>query len=264
MRLVQVLCIVLTQLGIGSLLMSSLLPPRTIRTGFFTLNSLLAAIAVASALVLTKMAMFAAWADVRFLGLTVIGATAAYGSFRLGKMELGRALLIGSALIGLLFGLMPLADRTLAARGIATNAPWFFDAGVLSGALLLGVTTVGMILGHYYLLMRRLSFEYLERFTQLLLGAVALRILVVIGTLGMLGRLDPAMTEAFIAPLWSVRGDLFFFLMRGLWGLALPLVLAVLTFRCVQAKANQAATGLLYVTEISVLFGELFAAYLMI
>jgi hypothetical protein len=44
----------------------------------------------------------------------------------------------------------------------------------------------------------------------------------------------------------------------------LPLVLAVMVLRCANDKANQPATGLLYVMEISVLFGELFAAYLLI
>jgi hypothetical protein len=52
--------------------------------------------------------------------------------------------------------------------------------------------------------------------------------------------------------------------MRVLWGLILPLVLGLLAIGCAQQKANQAATGMLYVTEISVLFGELFAAYLLI
>jgi hypothetical protein len=34
--------------------------------------------------------------------------------------------------------------------------------------------------------------------------------------------------------------------------------------QCAQQKSNQSATGLLYLMEISVLFGELFAAYLLI
>ena len=52
--------------------------------------------------------------------------------------------------------------------------------------------------------------------------------------------------------------------MRILWGLALPTVLGLLVLRCAQQKSNQSATGLLYLMEISVLFGELFAAYLLI
>lgn len=264
MRLIQVLAIVLTQLSVGTLLMASLLSPRQIRLSFFTFNSLLCAVAAALALVLTKMVLRSAWVDVRFLGLTVIGATFAWGCFRLEKIELGRLLLVVSAMLGLFFGLLPLAVKTLATRGLQTEAPMFFDAGVLSGALLLGATNCGMILGHWYLLMRRLSFEHLYRFSFILLGAVALRIGVVLAMLFVFPRYDPVLASAVISPLFSIYGNLFFFLMRVLWGLILPLVLGVMVIRCVQRQANQAATGMLYVIEISVLFGELFAAYLLV
>ena len=264
MQLIQVLCMVLTELSIGSLLMICLLPPREIRTSFFTFNSLLCALTAAIALMLSKALLQSAWSDVRFLGLTVIGATAAYGAFRLEKPDLGRLLSLVSGLAGLAFGLMPLAQHTFAARGIETTAPEFFEAGVLSATLLLGATNVGMILGHWYLLMRRLSFEHLLRFAQIALGAVGLRIAVVFVTVSSLHKFDPNRASAFIPSLWSLHGNLFFFLMRLLWGLALPLVLGILVLRCVQEKASQAATGMLYVMEVSVLFGELFAAYLLI
>jgi hypothetical protein len=241
-----------------------LLPPRTIRTDFFTLNSLLCAVTAALALVLTKFVMGGAWADVRYMGLAVIGATVAYGCFQLEKVTVGRLFLIVSGLLGLVLGLLPLADKVLLSRGIRTEAPWFFDAGVLAGTFLLGVTNVGMILGHWYLLMRRLSFEYLLLFSRLLLAAVGARILVVILTITMLPVYDASLAATFVPALWSPQGNLFFFLMRMLWGLALPAVLAVMALRCVAQKANQAATGMLYVVAISVLFGELFAAYLMI
>lgn len=265
MRLVQVLCVVLTELSIGSLLMTCLLPPRVIRASFFTFISLLCALAAALALVLSKGLLQFAWADVRFLGLTVVGATVAFGAFRLDRPDLGRLFLLASGLAGLVLGLLPLSRQILAARGIQTTAPGFFDAGVISATLLLGATNVGMILGHWYLLMRQLSFEHLFRFAQIVLGAVALRILVVFGTLTSLGSVDPALAGVFIPSLWSLHhGNLFFFLMRILWGLALPAVLGVMVLRCVHDKASQPATGLLYMMEISVLFGELFAAYLLI
>jgi hypothetical protein len=264
MKLIQVLCMVLTELSIGSLLMICLLPPREIRTSFFTFNSLLCALMAAIALVLSKALLQSAWTDVRFLGLTVIGATAAYGAFRLERPDWGRLLSLVSGLSGLAFGLMPLAQHTLVARGIETTAPELFEAGVLSSTLLLGATNVGMILGHWYLLMRRLSFDHLLRFAQIALGAVGLRIAVVVVTVSSLSKFDPNLASTFIPPLWSLQGNLFFFLMRLLWGLALPLVLGIMVLRCVQAKANQAATGMLYVMEVSVLFGELFAAYLLV
>jgi hypothetical protein len=252
------------QLSIGSLLLASLLPPRTIRTNFFTLISLLCAVAAALALVLTRFVMGGAWEDVRHMGLAVIGATAAWGCFRLEKVTIGRLFLILSGLLGLVLGLLPLSSKILLGRGIHTEAPWFFDAGVLSGAFLLGTTNVGMILGHWYLLMRRLSFEYLLLFARLLLAAVALRIIVVLVTLAMLPAADPQLGQPFVAALWSPQGNLFFFAIRILCGLVAPAVLGMMVLRCVMERANQAATGLLYVVEICVLFGELFAAYLMI
>ncbi len=264
MRLIQVLCMVLTQLSVGSLLLTSLLSTREIRLSFFTFNSLLSAILAGIALVLTKFLLHAAWSDVRWLGLTIVGATVAWGCFRLDRDVVGRLMLIVSALLGLVFGVLPLADRMLGLRGIATTAPYFFDAGVLSGTLLLGATNVSMILGHWYLLMRRLSFEYLLRFTQILLGAVALRLVVMLAVLTQLERYDLALASSMLPGLWSAGGNLLFFALRLLFGLALPLVLGLAVLRCVEAKANQAATGLLYVCEISVLFGELFAAYLLV
>jgi hypothetical protein len=255
---------VLTELSVGSLLMACLLPPREIRVSFFTFTSLLSALMAAVALLLSKTLLQAGWEDVRFLGLTVIGATGAYGAFRLDKPDLGRMLLVLSGFIGIIFGLLPLADQALTARGVVTTAPWFFEASVLTGTLLLGAVNVGMILGHWYLLMRRLSFEHLLRFAQIVLGTVGLRILVVFLTIVLLGNYDAKLGNTFIPSLWSPQGNLFFFLMRVLWGLILPLGLGLMVLRCAQEKANQSVTGMLYVIEVSALFGELFAAYLLI
>ena len=264
MRLIQLLCMVLTQLSVGGLLFASLLPQRIIRPSFFTLNCLIASISAALAMVLTKTLLQTAWWDVRYLGLTVIGATVAWGLFRLDRLVYGRFVMILSALFGLVLGVLPLATVTLRARGIETSAIWFFDAGVLSGMLLIGVTHVGMILGHWYLLMRRLSFAYLERFAQMLIGAVVLRALVLITTLVALDNVDPLVAERLLPHLWSASGLFFFFALRIVLGLVLPFVLGILVLRCVHLRANQAATGLLYVAEIGVLFGELFAAYLLV
>jgi hypothetical protein len=263
-RLIQVLSIVLTQLSIGCLLMTSLLSTSEIRLSFFKFNSLLGALAAALALLLTKFGQGGAWWDVRYLGITVIGATVAYGLFDLEKPEAGRVSLILSGLLGLVFGLLPLGARTLAAREIETTAPLYFDFSLLAGTILLGATTVGMILGHWYLIMRRLSFVHLERFAQLLLGAVGFRGLVLFCTLGSLKTADPKLASTFIGSLVSPQGNLFFFLLRLLFGIGAPAVLGYLNLRCVKERANQAATGLLYVCEISVLFGELFAALLLI
>jgi predicted secreted protein len=255
---------VLTQFSVGSLLLAGLLPPRQIRSSFFTLHSLLSAVTTALALLLIKINAGAGWWDTRYLGLTVITATAAGGCFRLEKVEIGRLLLLAAGFLGLIFGLLPLADRVLATRGLVTNAPFFFHGTVVLGALLLGAVNVAMILGHWYLLMRRLSFDYLLRFSQLLLGAVALRALGVLAMLSGLRQFDPQLANVFLVPMLSLEGNLVFFVLRVVLGIAVPLVLGLMVIQCVQRQANQAATGLLYIAEVSVLFGELLAAYLLI
>ena len=254
----------LIQLSIGCLLMTSLLATNEIRLSFFKFNSLLSALSAAVALLLIKFAQGSAWWDVRYLGLTVIGATVAYGLFNLEKPAAGRVALIVSGLLGLVFGLLPLAGDSLAARDWQTKAVTYFEVSMLAGAALLGTTTVGMILGHWYLIMRRLSFTYLERFAQFLLGAVAFRALVVFFTLATLKTADPKFAASFVSGLLSIHGNGFFFFLRVLFGLAAPTVLGYMILRAVKEQANQAATGLLYVCAISVLFGELFAALLLI
>jgi hypothetical protein len=264
-RLTQVLSIVLTQFSVGTLLLTALLPAHEIRAGFFKLNSLLSALTAAVALVLIRFGEGSGWVEVRFLGLTVIGATVAYGCYRLERGEWGRVLLIVSGLLGLMFGLLPLAGRALAARGLvaSANARFYFDASLVAGTLLMGATNVGMILGHWYLLMRRLSFEYLRNFTFLLLGAVGLRAAVILITISTLGNADPRLASQLLPNLGNFAGNGAFFALRLFFGIVGPAVLGYMT-RCVREEANQAATGLLYICEVSVLFGELFAAYLLI
>ena len=264
MRLVLVLTMVLAQLGAGTLLLASLLPTREIRSSFFSFHSAFGAIALGLALILSKFSLSRSWWDLRYLELTVTGALAAGGCFRFGRFGAGRLFLAGAGALGLACGVLPLARLALTSRGGASSAAGLFQAGALAGALLLGATHVGMVLGHWYLLMRQLSFVYLERFARLLLAAVGIRIAVVIGTFVLLGRLDPDLAARWLPSLWSVDGHLFFFLIRIVWGLALPLVLGIYVWRLVRLRSNQAATGMLYVIEVSVLFGELFAAYLMI
>jgi hypothetical protein len=96
------------------------------------------------------------------------------------------------------------------------------------------------------------------------MAAIGIRALLMIVFLVVLPQIAPLCSQQYLPQLWSVNGNLMFFLMRVAWGLVLPLILAFMAWRCAVGKANQAATGLLYLCEVSVLFGELFAAYLMV
>jgi hypothetical protein len=264
MRLIQVLIIVLTELSVGTLLFSSLLPAREIRVSFFGLSSLSGALTAALALALTKFGLGSAWWDVRYLGLTVIAATVAFGFFRLERPAGGRLFLILSGLLGLVFGLLPLSGRTLALRHLDTTAPFYFDASFLAGAALLGANTAGLILAHGYLVVRRLSPDHLERFAKVLLGAIGLRAAVLTGTIVTLTTVDPKLGPGFISELLSVEGDAFFFALRILFGIGVPLLLAFLILRSVRESPYPSLIRRFYLCECSVLLGELMAARLLI
>jgi hypothetical protein len=263
-KLIQVLSIVLTQFSIGTLLLAGVLSPREIRLGFFSLVSLLGALGAALALVFTTIGTGNAWWDVRYFGLAVIIATVAYGCFRFGKAEAGRLFLIVSGFVGLIFGLLPLAGKTLLQRGLETKTPALFDAAMLSGALLLGTATVGVILGRWQMIMRRTATDYLQRFSQLLLIAVAIRALVVLTILTTLRTFDPKLASVFIPPLWSQKGHIVALFFRVALGLVVPGVFGLRLLQRVREEVSPEEPDLLYVLEICVVVGELLGAYLLL
>jgi len=136
-------------------------------------------------------------------------------------------------------------------------------AGALAASFLLGATIVSMVLGHWYLVSRKLSFAPLRRTTVALGLALAARVVVggiaVWAQWGEWAAMVPAgdwtrflLTEGvFLAP-------------RLLFGLIVPLVLVRMAWKCVQIEANQSATGILYVIVAFVLIGEILAKYFLV
>ncbi len=131
-----------------------------------------------------------------------------------------------------------------------------------SSAILLGWSLVTMLLGHWYLISPKLSFRHLVTFCRVLTAAVVLRAVVVGASLIAARSVDP-----FVLPHpWSLLVDLggqgMFFWFRVLWGLAIPLLLALMSLHCARNRSNQSATGILYVLLMGSLIGEITALYL--
>ncbi|MBI2931396.1 MAG: hypothetical protein HYY16_07070 [Planctomycetes bacterium] len=150
------------------------------------------------------------------------------------------------------------AGAALAILTAFSAHPGWFEGGLrtahlLSGALLLGTSVVAMILGHWYLVNAALSFDLLLRLTRLLLLAIAVKLLVS-GTLVALNfeRLATSAPE-FDRLLAGLRAAV------GLLGAG---VLAFMAHSCAKIKSNQSATGILYITVVLVLIGELVSVYL--
>ncbi len=142
-----------------------------------------------------------------------------------------------------------------ASRGAGGDLGALNAAGRLASALLMGSTLTAMLLGHHYLTAPAMSIEPLKRFVRAMGGALAAR-----AVLALLGwwawrnghvPVSPAATN-----LW------FFLAVRWGMGIVGPALAAFLTWKTVQIRSTQSATGILYIAMTLVLFGELTALIL--
>jgi DMSO reductase anchor subunit len=121
---------------------------------------------------------------------------------------------------------------------------------VLVGALVLGAALVGLSLGHWYLVSPTLSTRPLIRLVFLCLGALVLQVLLLPVQLFAPGaRGGP--------PLFGEYSLLF--AIRVVFGLAVPLAVAVMAWRTARIRSLDSATGLLYILAALVLTGEIVA-----
>jgi hypothetical protein len=146
--------------------------------------------------------------------------------------------------------------------GIGAGQGAWLSALSLTSALLLGGSLVAMVLGHWYLVSRTLSFTPLARLTWLILTALVLRLAVTTAAAwSQKERWDALTANGWTAFLLDPG---IFVLTRVVFGLAAPAALGWMTWRCVQIRANQSATGILYVNLAFVLIGEIIAKYFLV
>ena len=134
--------------------------------------------------------------------------------------------------------------------------------GLIATALLLGWSLVTMLLGHWYLIVPKLSFRYLTVFCRVLVGVVVLKILSTVLSLWSAASVDP-----FVMPHpWHLLVDLggqgMFFWFRVLWGLVIPILLSLMALHCARNRSNQSATGILYDLLVGAFIGDITGLYL--
>lgn len=130
----------------------------------------------------------------------------------------------------------------------------------ISSMLLLSISNFAMILGHYYLVVPKLSFEPLFYCIYIFWTVIFFKILSSLSIVFSVGK--PYLEEG------TILGDGYmynwlFLSMRYLWGYIAPLILSFFTFRLCKLRSNQSATGVLYIVEFFVIVGELISVYLM-
>lgn len=125
---------------------------------------------------------------------------------------------------------------------------------------LLGISNFAMILGHYYLVVPKLSEEPLIYCLFIFWTVIFYKMVSSLSVLLSVGL--PYFAEG------TMVGDGYmynwlFVSMRWLWGYVAPLILSFFTFRLCKLRSIQSATGVLYIVEFFVIVGELISVYLM-
>lgn len=168
-------------------------------------------------------------------------------------------------------GLLSQRDRHQHALGlhvaVATSAvalvvsTWSLPAfGVTLGnavvsALLLGAITDAMVLGHWYIVLPKMTLVPLKRLTAAFFVLLIARGLFVT----LLGQPTwPSALDAHPELLWSAL----FTIQRYAVGILVPFVFSIMVWKTAQIRSTQSATGILYVANVFVFIGELISTYM--
>ncbi len=138
---------------------------------------------------------------------------------------------------------------------------WILLVNHMAATALLGSVMLTMVFGHWYLVIPRLSIDPLKRLTKVLMGAIGIRVLTIIVSLVVLQVEKRVPLAAVLRELMVEQG--IFFWPRLIFGVLVPIVLAAMIWSTVKIRHTQAATGLLYLAVVALLFGEFFSKFLL-
>lgn len=249
-----VMGLVLSEAAAGSVVLLFLTPLwGEVRRGFFVLTGCVLALLGASAwwsiaAGTTDGGGAGRWAArlaMTFTALTVLWV----GLLLARRAALGRVLGLASVPVAVAV-LVLLAGTAERGTGVA-----LFQ--LFAGAGFLGATTMGLLLGHWYLTDRGLSRTPIQRFTLVLIVAVALEFVAVL--LGGFGSTEAAASAQF-NPLLTSAGGLASWIALGMvLTTGLIAVLIRMALRGRRASAVQAATGFFYLALITAFTADLAA-----
>lgn len=252
-----------SQLSVGMMLTLLFISPREIGNSFFKFASLTAAILMGVILgfdyLFPSQFRNGSW-PVAFL-LISASLTLLYNRIVQNDRFKSAMILLWAATAT---GLVSIVWDSLAFKALLELGGWehlVLVVNHLAATALLGSVMLTMVFGHWYLVIPRLSIVPLENLTKVLMGAIALRIVAMIATLAV-------MHAEFAVPIGRVMTALMldqgiFFWPRLIFGVLTPIVLTAMIWNTVQLRHTQAATGLLYLAVVAMLFGEFFSKFLL-
>ena len=167
---------------------------------------------------------------------------------RAAKGDLSR----GALLLPLAAGLPFVTITALASSGYGVGRGLLLVLHLYTAAAVLGTSLVAMSTGHWYLANAALPFDILVRLCSLFVASVVAKA-VVSGVYAVVGLDGIRSLEPFDVMVLGVRVAA---------GILLAGLLGGMSLACAKRKANQSATGILYVAVVFVLIGETISMYL--
>jgi hypothetical protein len=196
---------------------------------------------------------FGALAEISFYGLFVI-LFAAYMISLWGENQEFRARSFASCLLCGLVGLV------FSARGFYDAVFWsvetfLYPLGFFLSALLLGTVTVGMLIGHWYLIDTGQSLEpFVRVYKFFVVALLAQTLFLIVSPVGFY-IFGTARSVMSLERLWMDHFTLL--LTRLISGQAAPLILSWMIWRTLLIPHTMAATGLFYIALLGVFVGEI-------
>jgi len=252
-----------SQLGVGMMLTLLFISPRSIGNSFFKFASLTAAILLGVTLgfdfLFPSPVRTSSW-PVIWLAVSAV-LTAVYNRVvDVDKFTAAFWLLLGATVTGI----ASIASDSLAFTRLMTLGGWenwVLLSNHIAATALLGSVMLTMVFGHWYLVVPRLSIDPLKRLTKVLAAAIAVRATTIVLSLVVL-RFEQSIPLASVVRELAVQQGIFFW-PRIIFGVVVPIVLSVMIWSTVKIRHTQAATGLLYLAVVALLFGEFFSKFLL-
>ncbi|HXV79304.1 MAG TPA: hypothetical protein VEG60_05455 [Candidatus Binatia bacterium] len=196
---------------------------------------------------------FAIVAEILFHGLFV-ASLAAYVISLWGENQKFRARSFASSVLCGLAGLL------LSAHGFYQAPLWTFETFIYPiafflSALLLGTVTVGMLLGHWYLIDTGQSLDPFIRIYKFFVVALVVQTTFLFISMILLYAFGVSGSVIALRGLWTDHTTLLS--TRVIAGQAAPLILSWMIWRTLVIPHTMAATGLFYIALLSVFVGEI-------
>ena len=252
--------------SLGSLSTLYWIPEEDLGRGYFQMNALVVLGLLSLAVAVVVLAPFHPFGSRPGFGWTslaaaLLGAFLYYAAIWQERWRLGRWPLTLS-LAGCTAALLLAGPHLVAAFTPLPHRGGLLAANLLASALLLGWSLITMLLGHWYLVAPKLTFRHLSIFCWVLLAVVGLRLAAVAASLAVASGVGELVEPHPLRVLAGFDGQGVFFWFRLLWGLAIPLALALMALHCARQRSNQSATGILYVLVVGAFIGEITGYYL--